>query len=82
MQQWFEQEKSDILNETPVEKLPLHKPLKKTKMPSIVKTFSVEAETVTGQHIFVSGNCSTLGNWKVNDAFMLTNTNVKCVKDK
>lgn len=69
MQQWFEldQSKTDLL----IGKL--HK-IPKNDMP-LLKTFTVEAETKTGQHICVSGNCSTLGNCEVNDALVLTNTN-------
>lgn len=83
MQQWFEQEKSEILNDTSVENFhKIRKPYKKPEMSLIVKMFTVEVETVTGQYVCVSGNCSTLGNWNVNGAFVLTNTNVKRVKDK
>ncbi|XP_050426352.1 glycerophosphocholine phosphodiesterase GPCPD1 [Adelges cooleyi] len=37
-------------------------------------TFTVEAETTVGQQICVSGNCDALGNWSVNEAVVLTNT--------
>lgn len=47
-----------------------------------LKTFNVEAETTAGQHICVSGNCPTLGNWEVNSAFVLTNSNVTHIRNK
>lgn len=76
MQQWFEQEQPSTNNSIipPAEKFhSIPKSTKITTMP-LLKTFSVEAEALNGQYICVSGNCPTLGNWKVNDAFVLTNT--------
>lgn len=83
MQQWFVQKKSYTYNyKIPVIKQ--HKPLKllKKKNMVVLKTFTVEADTLAGQYICVTGNCSTLGNWEVNNAFVLTNTNVTHIKNK
>lgn len=76
MQQCFEldQSKTDSLMEK------LHK-IPQNEM-SLFKTFTVEADTKIGQHICVSGNCSSLGNWEVNDAFVLTNTNLTHTRDE
>lgn len=81
MQQWFQQKphNNNLKAHKKVHKLPKSS---KEKNMVILKTFSVEAETVTGQYICISGNCSTLGNWKINDAFVLTNTNITRVKNK
>lgn len=49
---------------------------------TLLKTFTVEAETIPGQHICISGNCTTLGNWEVNDALVLTNTNLIRTRNK
>lgn len=51
-------------------------------MSSILKTFTVEAATTAGQYICVSGNCYSLGNWEVNKALVLLNTNLTRVKNK
>lgn len=84
MQQWWEQEESNNVNSlspTVEKKHKISKLLKETKMP-VLKTFTVEADTIAGQKMCVSGNCTTLGNWEVKEAFVLTNTNVTCVKNK
>lgn len=76
MQQWFE------LNESKTDSLigKLHK-IPKNYLP-LFKTFNVKAETKTGQHICVSGNCSTLGNWEVNDALVLTDTKITYTRNE
>lgn len=48
----------------------------------LLKTFIVEAETLKGQYICVTGNCPTLGNWEVNEAFVLSKTNESSIKHK
>ncbi|VVC36861.1 Hypothetical protein CINCED_3A012450 [Cinara cedri] len=48
---------------------------------SLLKTFTVEAETRPGQQVCVSGNCPILGNWEINDSFVLTNTNLTLTKN-
>lgn len=86
MQQFFEQEQiySDISLRPTVEKLHTAIPnsKKKTNKMLLLKTFTVEAETRPGQRVFVSGNCSVLGNWEINDAFLLANTNLTHTKNK
>lgn len=81
MQQWFEQ---DQLNAKHSSDTKLHSVPRSSKEmdKSILKTFTVEAETITGQYICVSGNCSTLGDWEVNKAFVLNNTNVIRIRKK
>lgn len=75
MQQCFELDQSKTDSLIKLYKIPQNKM-------SLLKTFTVEAETKIGQHICVSGNCSTLGNWEVNDAFVLTNTNLTHTKNE
>ncbi|XP_050530961.1 glycerophosphocholine phosphodiesterase GPCPD1-like isoform X2 [Daktulosphaira vitifoliae] len=45
------------------------------------KTFTVEADTIDGQILCVSGNCEALGNWNADKAFVLTNTHMTKVKN-
>lgn len=82
MQQWFEEEhinSDSSLRHPIVEKIPKLK--KKTEM-MVLKTFIVEAETRPGQQVCVVGNCQSLGNWEINDAFVLTNTNLTITKNE
>lgn len=81
MQQWFEQD-HHTNNPTLKSREKLKKLLKPPKAMTLLKTFTVEAEAIPGQHICVSGNCLTLGNWEVSDAFVLTNTNLTHTKNK
>jgi len=82
MQQWFLHDQSST-NNIPREKIYKKvKPVKTETNMSLLKTFTVEAETQLNQHICVSGNCSSLGNWKVSDALVLTNTNLTRVENK
>lgn len=84
MQQWFEQKESYSTTSTtpPADKFQsVPNILSENKMP-LLKTFIVEAETLKGQYICVSGNCPTLGNWKVNEAFVLSKTNESSIKHK
>lgn len=81
MQQWFEEDQhsnNPILKSS--EKLKIK--LKPPQAMTLLKTFTVEAKAIPGQHICVSGNCLTLGNWEVSDAFVLTNTNLSHTKNK
>jgi hypothetical protein len=83
MQQWFEQDQIDAKQSSDTKSRSdsvsrSSKEMEKT----ILKTFTVEAETITGQYICVSGNCSTLGDWEVNKAFVLNNTNVIRIRKK
>lgn len=81
MQQWFEQDQhisNPILKSA--EKIKNKSNSSKTMV--MLKTFTVEAEAIPGQHICVSGNCPTLGNWEVNDAFVLTDTNLTHIRNK
>jgi len=81
MQQWFEQDiKQAQSSDTKFHTVP--RSSKEMDKLLILKTFTVEAETITGQHICVSGNCPTLGNWEVNKAFVLNNTNVIRIRKK
>lgn len=84
MQQWFEQKKSYTYNSKVPKVKKQHRTVKLSKKNNMVilKTFTVEAETLPGQHICVSGNCSALGNWDVNNPFVLTNTNLTHIKNK
>ncbi|XP_025192312.1 glycerophosphocholine phosphodiesterase GPCPD1-like isoform X1 [Melanaphis sacchari] len=75
MQQWFEQDQTSAKNSSDIKFHSVPKSSNEMEK-SILKTFTVEAETITGQYICVSGNCSTLGDWEVNKAFVLSNTNV------
>lgn len=81
MQQWFVQ---DTPNANVSRLVSFHDTLKSSKgnEPPLLKIFNVEAETTHGQHICVSGNCTTLGNWEVSSAFVLTNSNATRVRDK
>lgn len=87
MQQWFEQDQINTNKLHSSEHLPdtkshtLSRSFKNMDKP-ILKTFTVEAETITGQYICVSGNCSTLGDWDPNKAFVLNNTNVIRIRKK
>lgn len=84
MQQWFEQKESYSTSSIipPAEKFERAPySLGENKMP-LLKTFIVEAETLKGQYICVSGNCPTLGNWNVNEAFVLSKTNESSIKHK
>ncbi|XP_015371225.1 PREDICTED: glycerophosphocholine phosphodiesterase GPCPD1-like [Diuraphis noxia] len=78
MQQWFEQDQTNIkqVQSSDTKFHSVSRSPKEMDKLLILKTFTVEAETITGQHICVSGNCPTLGNWEVNKAFVLNNTNV------
>jgi len=82
MQQWFIQDKSkpnNLLSEK------IHKKVKSVQQGtnmSLLKTFTVEVETLPNQYICVSGNCLSLGNWEVNDALVLTNTNSTRVENE
>ncbi|XP_060846937.1 LOW QUALITY PROTEIN: glycerophosphocholine phosphodiesterase GPCPD1-like [Rhopalosiphum padi] len=77
MQQWFEQDQIDAKQSSDTKSRSDSVPRSSKEMEkTILKTFTVEAETITGQYICVSGNCSTLGDWEVNKAFVLNNTNV------
>lgn len=81
MQMWFEQDNLRIDNSKQVKHF--HKKLKsKGNRMSFLKTFNVEAETTDGQCICVTGNCTTLGNWEVNSAVILSNSHVTCIKNK
>jgi len=84
MQQWFEQDETNSKQEQSLDTNFHAVPRSSKEMDKllILKTFTVEAETITGQHICVSGNCSTLGNWEVNKAFVLNNTNVIRIRKK
>lgn len=83
MQQWFEQELSFDSSLDPIaEKLHMAHNSKKENEMGLLKIFTVEAETKPGQQVCVSGNCSILGNWEINDAFVLTNTNSTVMKNK
>jgi len=83
MQQWFEEDQTSTnhlhSSDTKFHKIP--RPSKELKM-LILKTFTVEAETITGQYICVSGNCPVLGNWEANKALVLNNTNVIRIRKK
>lgn len=74
MQQWFEKDQPLDQSIKKFGKLIGETPESTTTMP-ILKTFFVGAETKPGQSVCVSGNCPTLGNWEVKNAFVLTKTN-------
>lgn len=84
MQQWFLEDQSET-NNLPSEKV-IDKKVKSLRTQeadmTLLKTFTVEAETRPSQYICVSGNCSSLGNWEVNDSLVLTNTNSMRVENK
>lgn len=82
MQQWFEKDKHNITSSIHSPKEIISDKLKLPKGMIVLKTFTVEAESIPGQYICVSGNCSSLGNWEVNEAFVLTNTNLSHKKNK
>jgi len=83
MQQWFEQDQIDAKQSSDTKSRSDSVPRSSKEMEkTILKTFTVEAETITGQYICVSGNCSTLGDWEVNKAFVLNNTNVIRIRKK
>jgi len=84
MQQWFEQEQTNAkeVHSSDTKSHAVPKSSKEMDKLLILKTFTVEAETITGQYICVSGNCSVLGNWEANKAFVLNNTNVIRIRKK
>ncbi|VVC38349.1 Carbohydrate-binding-like fold,Spaetzle,PLC-like phosphodiesterase, TIM beta/alpha-barrel [Cinara cedri] len=76
MQQWFKHEhlySDSSIYHTSLERIPF---LKTETELTLLKTFTVKAETRPGQKVCVSGNCPILGNWEINDAFVLTNMNL------
>lgn len=84
MQQWFEEDTPRITYRPKLVNHSFKKKLKpsKGKNMSLLKTFNVAAETTVGQNICVTGSCSVLGNWDVNSALVLTNSNVTHIRNK